>query len=246
MTDPLTRAEARRVLGVPATAGADAVKRAYRRLAREHHPDRGGDPDTFHRLRLAFEQLSTNDDAPRPAVARGRPSRPEAPRGVEHEPADLASVDWDVPVPHNARLDRDRLAVWLADQQADAGKRPVLATSRAPGSRLNRLAPKLAPELTSRLEVVHGRDDRGRVIVAIDLVASNRRARRALDRVALDGAWTRTRRSASTLLRTTLTPSPDPRTTAVRVTDRVAALLDRLDWPLETWTATVTSGAGTS
>lgn len=40
----------RAVLGLGPTANADDVKRAFRGLAREHHPDHGGDPDRFRRL----------------------------------------------------------------------------------------------------------------------------------------------------------------------------------------------------
>ena len=46
------------VLGVPVTASPDEVKRAYRRAARTHHPDHGGDAAEFHRIALAFEVLS--------------------------------------------------------------------------------------------------------------------------------------------------------------------------------------------
>jgi hypothetical protein len=46
------------VLGVPVTASPDDVKRAYRKAARTHHPDHGGDAEEFHRVALAFEVLS--------------------------------------------------------------------------------------------------------------------------------------------------------------------------------------------
>ncbi|WP_246391723.1 J domain-containing protein [Halosimplex pelagicum] len=41
-------------LGVPATAGLDEVKAAYRRKVKEVHPDQGGDEDEFKRVREAY------------------------------------------------------------------------------------------------------------------------------------------------------------------------------------------------
>lgn len=48
---------ARAILGVPASATAGEIKRAYRRLALERHPDRGGDPIAFAHLAEAHELL---------------------------------------------------------------------------------------------------------------------------------------------------------------------------------------------
>lgn len=45
------------VLGVPRDASEDDIKRAYRRLARELHPDRGGDEESFKELTAAYEVL---------------------------------------------------------------------------------------------------------------------------------------------------------------------------------------------
>lgn len=43
------------VLGVGELAAHDTVRSAYRRLAREHHPDRGGDPAAFHAVQDAWD-----------------------------------------------------------------------------------------------------------------------------------------------------------------------------------------------
>ncbi len=237
MSPPLTRTEALRVLELPASADAGTVKRAYRRLAREHHPDRGGDPATFHRLQQAYERLAEDDDRPEPPqVSRGRPSRPAGGPDGDGITVDLGSIDWDVSCPDGeVPLSRDRLAILLARDHTGP-VHPVTAASRAPGSRLNRLAVMLAGDLTSRLSIGPGTDDRRRPVVTVDLRGSTRRARRALDRVALGPLWTRTRTSSSTLLRSTLTPRDDRRVTSVCATDRVEGLLGELDWPLGAWT----------
>jgi DnaJ-class molecular chaperone len=45
-------------LGVPRNAGPDEIKQAYRRLAAQHHPDRGGDTAKFQEIQAAYAVLS--------------------------------------------------------------------------------------------------------------------------------------------------------------------------------------------
>jgi len=52
MTDPW------QTLGVGRSATADEVKRAYRTLVKEHHPDRDGDPDRFREIQQAYDQIT--------------------------------------------------------------------------------------------------------------------------------------------------------------------------------------------
>ena len=61
-----------RILGVPETADADEIRRAYRLLARQHHPDVSAaeDAHTFRRIREAYEVLS--DEARRRDYDAGR------------------------------------------------------------------------------------------------------------------------------------------------------------------------------
>ena len=230
------------MLQLQGTADDEAIKRAYRRLAREHHPDRGGDPATFHRLQQAYERLAdAADDGP--AIVPGRPSRPHA-GYADPTRADLATIDWDAdPGTGQRRLDRDEVAVWLVGD-APGPVRPLLATSRAPGAKTNGLARLLASDLTAQLRVEGGSDDRGREVVAVEVRGGTRKARKALDRARLGGVWQRTRSSSSTGLRSELEPSDDRRATAVRVVDRLEDLLGQLDWPLAAWTRTETADAG--
>ena len=73
------------LLSVPPDATLTAIKKAYRKLARQHHPDmNGGDPDAAARFKLiteAYEVLSdpaqrTNTTAAQPPAAPNRRTRP--------------------------------------------------------------------------------------------------------------------------------------------------------------------------
>ena len=43
-------------LGVNENATQDEIKKAYRKLAVEHHPDKGGNEDTFKKISQAYDQ----------------------------------------------------------------------------------------------------------------------------------------------------------------------------------------------
>ena len=45
------------VLGVGETATQDEIKKAYRNLAKEHHPDKGGDEGKFKNISQAYDTL---------------------------------------------------------------------------------------------------------------------------------------------------------------------------------------------
>lgn len=44
-------------LGVPETATQDDIKKAYRKLAKENHPDAGGNEDTFKKISVAYDTI---------------------------------------------------------------------------------------------------------------------------------------------------------------------------------------------
>jgi DnaJ-class molecular chaperone len=48
-------------LGVGESATPEEIKRAYRRLASQHHPDRGGDTATFQTIQAAYDVISDAD-----------------------------------------------------------------------------------------------------------------------------------------------------------------------------------------
>ena len=45
------------ILGVNHTTTPDEIKKAYRKLASKHHPDKGGDPEMMTRLNNARDLL---------------------------------------------------------------------------------------------------------------------------------------------------------------------------------------------
>jgi DnaJ-class molecular chaperone len=54
-----------RVLGVSRDASTLEIRRAYRRLARQHHPDRDSEPDGSERFRRLAEAYAVLNDPAR-------------------------------------------------------------------------------------------------------------------------------------------------------------------------------------
>ena len=61
-------------LGVARTASADEIKKAYRKLASQHHPDKGGDTRKFQEIQAAYETLG--DEQRRAAYNNPQPQMP--------------------------------------------------------------------------------------------------------------------------------------------------------------------------
>jgi DnaJ-class molecular chaperone len=53
----VSREDAYKLLGVRPPFNEQELRRAFKALAKVHHPDKGGDQDTFVRLRAAYEML---------------------------------------------------------------------------------------------------------------------------------------------------------------------------------------------
>lgn len=48
-------------LGVPRDADENTVKKAYRKLAMKHHPDKGGDPEQFKKIQEAYDRITKGE-----------------------------------------------------------------------------------------------------------------------------------------------------------------------------------------
>ena len=49
-----------KLLGIPQTAKKDEIRKAFYKLAKQSHPDQGGDPEKFRALMEAYARLSGN------------------------------------------------------------------------------------------------------------------------------------------------------------------------------------------
>ena len=52
------------ILGVDVNANEEEIKKAYRKLAMKHHPDKGGDEDKFKQINEAYSMLTNKDGGP--------------------------------------------------------------------------------------------------------------------------------------------------------------------------------------
>ena len=78
-------------LGVSRTATADEIKKAYKKLASKHHPDRGGNEEKFKEVQIAYDTLS--DPQKRQQYDNPNPFRQGNGQGFEFNFGDSADMD---------------------------------------------------------------------------------------------------------------------------------------------------------
>jgi curved DNA-binding protein CbpA len=93
----LNGADPWKLLGVGREAGADEIKRSYRRLSRSHHTDVGGDSTQQVRLNRAYEILSDPTRRADYALLLNRKERPQdyVPPKPHAEPEEPAADPFD-------------------------------------------------------------------------------------------------------------------------------------------------------
>ena len=113
-------------LGVPRDATADQIKRAYRKLASQHHPDKGGDKARFQEIQQAYDTLGD-------AQKRAEYNNPR-PQGFGFAPGGPGAFDFQTifdvfgtrfQQPHQ-RVNRAQMTLWITLQDvAQAGRKTV-------------------------------------------------------------------------------------------------------------------------
>jgi len=117
-------------LGVTREASADEIKRAYRRLASQHHPDKGGDTRRFQEIQTAYDTLSDPQkraayDNPRPHGFQGFGPGGFGPEGFDFQTIfDVFGTRFQQGQQHRPQHARMSLWITLMDV-ATGGKRPV-------------------------------------------------------------------------------------------------------------------------
>jgi DnaJ-class molecular chaperone len=110
-------------LGVNRNANPEEIKRAYRKLASQHHPDKGGDTQRFQQIQAAYAILSD----PQQRAAYDNP-RPQGMPGFEfrHDgPFDFNTIFnmFGTQFQHPARQQRQqaRMDLWITLQDVASG-----------------------------------------------------------------------------------------------------------------------------
>lgn len=125
------RGDAYRVLGVPPDASTVDVKRAYRRLAKRHHPDAGeGSVARFLEVQAAYEVLMRADGSGGPGHGA---SRTAGRRPAQQSPRNAGSRRASGETPGDQKPPPPPGTEW-ARRPRERGTRPTTSTDAATGS----------------------------------------------------------------------------------------------------------------
>jgi DnaJ-class molecular chaperone len=125
------------VLGVSRTATADEIKRAYRKLASQHHPDKGGDTVKFQEIEAAYRTLS--DEAKRAQYDNPNPFFGQNPTGGWQQagaPFDMNDIFamFGQGMRQPGRRNHVRMTIWITLAEAAAGVSKTLNVGTSMGS----------------------------------------------------------------------------------------------------------------
>jgi len=119
-----------KTLGVKTSATPDEIKKAYRRLASQHHPDKGGDTAKFQEIQTAYDTLSdaqrrSEYDNPRPQWGNfGQHPHPSSQHFDFETIFDVFGTRFNQKRQHQTVVSRVNLTISLLDV-ATGGKRTI-------------------------------------------------------------------------------------------------------------------------
>ena len=120
-------------LGVSRTATQDEIKRAFRKLASQHHPDKGGDTKKFQEIQAAYDTLG--DAAKRQQYDNPAPQFAGMPGGAQFNMGDIfAQMFGGHPgfAGQHPRRNHARMSLWITLRDVlTGGHRQVAVGSMA-------------------------------------------------------------------------------------------------------------------
>jgi curved DNA-binding protein len=124
-------------LGVNQGATPDEIKRAYRRLASQHHPDKGGDKVKFQEVQRAYDTLTN----PQPQTGHNNPN-PFGQQGFSFT-TDGGSFNFEnifnafgaqFHHPHQQRTQQARMSLWITLEDVAEGGRKTISVGTQQGT----------------------------------------------------------------------------------------------------------------
>lgn len=121
-------------LGVAKTASQDEIKKAFRKLASQHHPDKGGDTAKFQEIQAAYDTLG--DEAKRAAYDNPAPQFGGFGGGPQFNMNDIFSQMFGgaSPFGHQQRRNHVRMSLWVQLADAARGGSKTVAVGTSQGS----------------------------------------------------------------------------------------------------------------
>jgi curved DNA-binding protein len=96
------------MLGVAKTASPDELKTAYRKAAKQYHPDLGGDPEKFKQLNEAYDVLSDPDKRAEYDYQLSNHRHNDFIFETHFSPGDIFSQFQDIFTPGHRRVNRNK------------------------------------------------------------------------------------------------------------------------------------------
>lgn len=118
------------ILGVNRKASDSEIKKAYRKLASQHHPDRGGDPDKFKEVQEAYDVLSD-------LKTRSEYDNPQGFFTNRSNFDDLVNryfSEFDVRMDPRQQMRNTRLSLWISLREVAIGGKRLLSVNTVNGT----------------------------------------------------------------------------------------------------------------